>query len=219
MKVENALAQEQLKGYREEVGGARTALNRLGMMEHEFDSLPKTGLLSPGAFADARSNLVKNLSGVLTTAGGKPIAPEQMSAIESISKDTTRLGFELSKTLGTREAAQIVQQSIGANPGINNTALGFKRLVSSLKAAQQYNIDRATFMDRYYQNNGTLNGSDAAFNESHPSSDYVKMGIAGSVDPKDIAGFKNAPAEQKSMWAAAIDKKYGKGVSSMIGGE
>lgn len=122
---------------------------------------------------------VSNLFGLF---GQKP--PEDFASKiankELFAKDGTRLGFELAKTLGSREAQMIVQQAIAANPNLLNSQEGNKRLLSLFYQAYQRDIDRGKYAADYYKDNragggATLNEAafEDAFNKAHPMKTYI----------------------------------------------
>lgn len=214
-KVEANLAQGQLKESREKQTNAANSLMRLDSMEHEFANLPQTGLLSPGAAANARVSLAKNLQQLSTGLGFQGFFdPKQIASAEDLQKETFRLGAELSRQIGGREPGFIVQQAVSANPGIENTPMGFRRIVAGLKASQQYEIDRSTFLDDFYQKNHTLNGALPAFRQAHPESEYVKQAVSSTVPNGALEHLKQHPET-----APAFDKHFGKGSAALILGD
>jgi hypothetical protein len=62
-----------------------------------------------------------------------PFDPSTVSSWEKLTKDTTRLGFALARTLGAREAMQVVQGAINANPNVKNTPLGAKMVLNTIR--------------------------------------------------------------------------------------
>lgn len=147
--------------------------------------------------------------------GGNVFDESNIASIEQMSKDKFRLGAELSKQIGGREPGFIVQSAVTANPGAENTATGYKRIVAGLREAAQYKEDRATFMQHWNARySGNMTGAQDAFNQLNPPDKYAQRAIASTVDPKDAAMLR-----QHADNPAAINKfnqLYGAGTAQMM---
>ena len=94
----------------------------LDMMDHAIEQLNQSGLSSTGAGANAKFTIMKGLNGLSNTLGmGDAFNPQKIATWEDFNKEATRMGFELAKTLGSREAQMIVQHAVGAVPNAENT--------------------------------------------------------------------------------------------------
>jgi hypothetical protein len=220
--TEIELAANILKNQREKSTTAFGTTYRLNEMDKAFDTLPAKGFLTPGSYATERADFAKAANTAVTALGGQAIFdPTQVSSIESLMKDTKRLGFELSNTMG-REPGFIVNQSITANPGIENTPQGYKRLSAGLKQAAQYEKDRTEFYDNWFIKNRNLNGAETAFAKSNPPQKYVENAILSTVGPnarEHLLGYMTTnPKDTYGIAArkAGIDEKYGKGVADLL---
>ena len=111
---------------RETYGGAQEVQNQLAGMEDAARTLNESNWSSTGTGGNARLALAKTVDGIWQTLGVKdqnlPFDPDAVASWEKLTKETTRLGFGLARTLGAREAMQIVQGAIKANPNVENTA-------------------------------------------------------------------------------------------------
>src|SRR5262249_23495998 len=113
---------------RETYNGAQEIKMQLGSMESAFRALNSAGWSTTGNGAQARLPLAKAMNSVWQTLGSKdqdlPFDPQKIAKWEELTKDSTRLGFALARTLGAREAMQIVQGAIRANPSVENSPVG-----------------------------------------------------------------------------------------------
>jgi len=212
LKVEAGLAANQLKESREKAANADTTLYRLDSMDHQFDNLPQTGTLAPGTGAVQRVAFAKGLNTILSGMGMKNyFDPNHVASAEDLQKETFRLGADLSRQIGGREPGFIVQQAVAANPGIENTPMGYHRIVAGLREAQNYEKDRSAFRDAYFSQFGHLNGADEKFRELNPESKYAERAVLSTIPPKMSNALRQHP-EQK----ADFDKKFGKGSADIV---
>lgn len=222
---------ETIEKVRSDADAANTSLYMLQQMKNTFADLPESGWLQPGPFSPERQRAAMLMNGIAGALGLQPLfSKEQVAAGEELQKDQTRLGFELVRTIGPREAMQIIQQAIGATPGSQNTKAGFQRITESLVAAAERKIDYADYMNKYYSDNkGNLNPGtlmpdgkkreDAIteFNKINPSTKYADRAMArAKLDPRDIQGLSQATADERQKAITAIDKKYGKGTADSL---
>lgn len=212
---ERQIAEGQLKESREKAVMNDQVLYRLGEMDHQFAQMPQTGFLTPGTHATERTAFAKSINTTLSMMGAKPMFdPNNVAAAENLGKDTFRLGAELSRQIGGREPGFIVQQAVSANPGIENTPMAYRRIVSGLRESAKYEIDRAQFRDAYWSKFGTLNGADDMFRQMNPPQRYVDRAIVSTLPPKAIAHLQSHPDT-----AADFDRTYGRGTAHVVLGE
>lgn len=186
---------------------------RLDLMDHAIDQLNTTGWSSTGAGANAKIGMAKAANSVLQSVG-LPAAfdPNKIASWEDFTKESTRAGFELAKTLGSREAMMIVQQAVAAVPNAENTYLGAKLVSSSLRQAAQREVDYYKFTTDYArQHNGDTFGADIAFNEQHSPQLYAKTAIANALPTEAVQLLRRAPNLSRQF-----DSKYGPGMSDFI---
>ena len=100
-----------------------------------------------------------------------------------------------------------------ANPGADNTAMGYKRITAGLREAAHYEQDRSRFMQSFMTKYGHLNGAEESFSRLNAPERYSQRAILSTVDPRDAEALTQNPA-----LASRIDQKYGVGVSKLIMG-
>jgi len=195
---------------------------RLDDMDLQRKNLPDTGFLSPGSYATERGEFAKSANTFLQSLGGSPVFDtSSVAAIENLTKDRFRLGAELSRSIGGHEPGFIVQQSVQANPGTENTSMGYKRIVEGLRQAAQYEQNRTAFYEDYAAKFGHLNGAEQLFAKQNPPDMYAKRAVLSTVDPDDAKALREYAVANKdvSKAAKAFDDHYGQGVSNLVLGQ
>lgn len=216
---QQASAEEEIKKLRAESEAANMQLYRLAEMEHQFQDLPERGFLQPGSYADLRTQTAREINTLVTMAGGKPLFDQNnLAAAEELGKDTKRLGFETSKAMG-HEPGFIVQSAVSANPGMENTAVGFQRIVAGLKEAAKYQQDRLAFYENYKNRYQTTAGADQLFRKLNPPEAYVRRAVLSTIRPEDLQAIKASSRQDILSHEGEIDKTYGKGTTKLILGE
>jgi hypothetical protein len=212
----NALQLQSVEQYKKAGEVAQTAQGlsmRLDMMDHSADVLNSAGWSSTGAGANAKLGAAKSVNSLLQTVGlPAAIDPNKVANWEDLNKETTRAGFDLARTLGSREAATIVQSSVSAVPGAENTPMGFKLVSSGIRQAIQREKDYYTFATDYAKSHrGNTFGADVEFNKQFPPDLYSKTAVANAIPPAAINMMKGDP-----KLASKFDEKYGQGMSAFI---
>lgn len=202
-----ALSPEQVQITRKDMDDARNRGNaaadaamQIGQLKQalaKIDELQASshGMLQTGAYAQQRFALAKIINGILAPLGLQPVDPALIGSAEEAGKLTTRLGFALSRTLGSREAQQVVKQSIEANPGIENTPEGRKYILATMDSAISRDRDNAQFIGDYRKQWRTTAGAEAEFNKLNPPEKYIAQASVASA-PEE---FKNPVALQNAV--------------------
>lgn len=210
------VAEAQVKQFgeaKEAYQTASTAQMKLGELQHSLDQLPTgASLLTPGSGATERLGLAKYVNTLLTGVGASPaFDPNQISAAENAQKINGGLGFDMSRTLGAREAAQIVQQAISLNPGIQNTPQGARTVAAAINAGLQRQKDFYSFLSA----NGNAPDADLAFNRANPPSKYVQEARALAAIPQAAIEF----LQKNPKLTSQFDAKYGPDLSRYYTGQ
>lgn len=196
---------------------AQEAKYELSTLHHDLFQLGDKGFLAPGTQAGVRTDVAKAINSGLSIIGAKPMFdPQKVAASEEATKASTRLGYATSKLLGTREAAQIVQQSVGIQAGINITPEGNAKIMGALFAIRQREIDRLNYMNDF---DGPPMAADKKFNEQHPVEYYVGMAqkLAAPMRDKHSSGLSHVEYLQANPSSAKqFDRNYGAGLSHVV---
>jgi hypothetical protein len=144
-----------------------------------------------------------------------PFEPDKIASWESLTKESLRLGFALSRSLGAREAMQVVQSAIKANPGIQNTPLGARMVMNAIRESAQRDADYYRFATQYGTQRGHLVGADIEFNKANPPELYGRRAIVQArkdIPIEAIEALRSDPSK-----AAAFDAHYkGPGLAKMF---
>ena len=171
------------------------AMVQLQSIIQEYNSLPETGLLSPGAGATRRYELIDKANSALRAIGAEPIDRNSAGAVEAINKGTFSLGATLANSIGTREPGYIVAQAVKNSPGIEMSKKGFDLVSSGLKQNAEYSNDRARFFRDYLSKFQHLDGAQEAFDHANPPEMYAKRAILTII-----------PADEKNRFVEFVRK-------------
>jgi hypothetical protein len=139
--------------------------------------------------------VAKAINGVLAPLGIEPVDPNQIGSAEEVNKLATKLGQAQSRLLGAREAAQIVNQSIEANPGLQTTKQGRQYLFATMDAALARQQQYPKFINDYVNKWHTAQGAEQEFNRQNPPDKYVAQAGVASAPPE----FSNPVALNKAI--------------------
>lgn len=208
----------QFEKAQESYESAQNLKLQLGNMQDQLGQLGTTGFLAPGTGDTARLAFAKKANSFATAAGidpkDLPFDQNKVASGEDIVKGTTRLGFDLARQLGSREAMMIVQQAVGAVPGLENTPRGAKLIFGALNTAAQRQSDYYEFLQKWASTHPSTLGADVAFNKANPVQHYTNQALLAAVPPGRIDYLKANP-----KLAPQFDTQYGKGLSAVILGD
>jgi len=192
---------------------AQQTNQQLADMAHSLAQLPQSGMLAPGSGFGSRLDVAKTINTAAQAMNlGAPFDENAIANGEDLNKQTTRLGFALSRSLGSQEAAGITTRAIESVPGGANSPAGAQRIISSLKAANQRQIDYYNFAQQWVaKTGGAITGMDAAFNKAAPPELYA---LSAFVPAQAMASLRADP-----KLAADFDRKYGAGYSKYVLGQ
>jgi hypothetical protein len=210
------LTKKTMEKAKDDYDSAQGVKLQLDQMQHALQALPASGLLSQGPGVNARTAFAKSANQVLQTIGLQPyFDPNAIGSVEELNKLTTRLGFDLARSLGSREAGFIVNQAVAAVPGAENTKAGAQRIMASLDAVAQRQADYYGFIQKWAQRTGgDVTGADQYFNQVNPPQKYVDRALISVAPQTDIAAVQKDP-----RLATRFDQKYGQGLSRYVLGQ
>ena len=217
-EIQKVVAQDYEKKH-EAFNGAQTVKFELANMESAARDLSAANWSSMGTGAEARIKLAKAANTVWSVLGVKgqdlPFDPNKIASWERLVKDTFRLGAALSRSIGGREPGYIVQQAVKANPNIENSELGFRMVLNSIRENAQHDSDAYEFATNFAKTHGgDLVGADIAFNKLNPPELYSRRAIAQAVRNIPQDAIEDLRANPKL--APEFDRKYGgDGLSKM----
>jgi hypothetical protein len=162
---------EYEKNVVEPFNAAQKALQPLSQIELAMQNF------QTGPTAEKKLGVLRAWQDVSPYLGVKPDSDlaKWIASGEIINKSGTTLGFELARTLGSREAQNIVQQAIKANPSLGNSPEGNRELVSLIKQGLQRDVDKRAFVDDWFNKKMTFAGATEAFNKAKPVESYVSQ--------------------------------------------
>jgi hypothetical protein len=194
-----------LEQARTEYQGAASAQTQLAEMKHDLATIPNSAWTAPGSGFQYRLQGAKWINTAFQSMGIEaPIDEKAVAAGEDLNKISTRLGFDLSKTLGSREAASIVDQAVSAVPSGYNSPEGARRVIAGIEAANQRKLDYYSFLqDWASRSGGSIRGADTYFNTHNPPELYA---LTAYVPPAAIANLRQHPETSKDF-----DAYYGMG--------
>lgn len=187
---------EGLKQARTEYQGAASAQTQLEEMKHDLAAIDDSAWTAPGTGFQSRVQWAKTINTAFQGLGVEPpIDTTAVAAGEDLNKLSTRLGFDLSKTLGSNEAATVVNQAVSAVPGGYNSPEGARRIIAGIEAANQRKMDYYQFLqDWSAKSGGSILGADEHFNRVNPPEKYANAALLSlAVVPKSQADIDNAP--------------------------
>lgn len=219
--VQEKIEPKQYEEAQDQYDSAQKMKVQLRSMQDQLDTLGSSGFLSPGTGATARLNWAKRMNSYAAAAGLKPpFDANKVAAGEDIGKTSTRLGFDLARQLGSREAMQIVQQAQSAVPGIENTPKGAKLIFGALGAAADRQSDYYQFLNDWVKTRPSTMGADVAFNKAYPVEHYTNQALLAAIPPK-LANGVDPVANLKAHpdTARDFDSYFGKGLAAVILGK
>jgi hypothetical protein len=143
----------------------------------------------PGASGDARLASQRALVDAFQTIGmGSPDKLAQSVASgETIGKEGGYLASEMTRVLGSREAASVFNQIQGIMPNIKMSEGGFHVILNSLRQGAQRDQDIANFRDQWIgdpSHTGSIRGMQQAFDQQFPVESYASRVVPYPVPSK-----------------------------------
>jgi hypothetical protein len=151
---------------------AQATKYRLDLIDHSIEQLGPAGWMGSAAGTRASAarawNTFAESSLAPDVARRNRIDPQKIATVEDFNKQTINLGFELARTLGSREAQNIVTQAVSSVPNVNQSPLGAKLVSASLRQAA---LRQEDFYE-YLAQHPAKAGADVEFNRANPPEKY-----------------------------------------------
>lgn len=164
---------------------AQLGLTNVNYVDHALDTLENAGgFLTPGPGATEFGNIAATLNTMEKRFGLKQtFSPGVVAQAQELYKQTKLMGVTgMTQFIGRgREAAETINNFMDMVPTYENTYLGAKMILSSLKYAFQRQQDEFNFKQQWLSNpanQNNLNGADARFNAKFPPKMYVNQALA-----------------------------------------
>lgn len=201
---------DALKQARTNYQAATASQTQLAEMQHDLATLPNSGFTAAGSGFGHRIAFAKTVNTAFQMAGVQPPIDEKaVAAGEDLNKLTNKLGFSLSSTLGSGEAASIIEKSVASVPGGANSPEGARRIIAGIQAGNQRANDYYTSMQDWAgKSGGSVRGFDQWFNQHNPPELYA---LASYVPAGAIQALRAHPEA-----AGAFEQKYGAGTSRYV---
>ena len=198
----------------ENAAAAQQSILRLKQMKMEVAGLPAGGLLTMGPGAPER-NLMANIlnAGSRALTGKDAVDPSVPGALEALTKDNFKLATDQVKGMG-REPGYILGRIAGANPGPENSPLGFKRVAAGMTAGLKWQNDYANYIPKYFQEHGNTLGAQTEFAKTHSMDEYAARGLASVMDPRDASLLSTQPDNPALI--KKLSASYGKDVIDAV---
>jgi hypothetical protein len=209
-------ADEKIKKATDANDAAQNMKYRLDEFEHAYGNLPDSGWMAPGKGLEERQTVAAAANTLTRMLGqGNVIDPQQLASSEELKKLSTTMGFDLARTLGSREAQMIVRQAVGSVPSGELSPQGARRLVAGLRAAAQRQEDYYSGLQSWSaRNNGSVLGYDDWFNKTHSPEKYAMRAQAEIMDKQAYRAGKTGSdvvtvLRQHPDAVSKFDARYG----------
>jgi len=181
--------QKALGGIQKEIidesQNAREALPNLQVLRNALQNF------RPGTTGDPRLAWNKALVDGLQMAGIK--VPQDVldkaAAGETIEKVGGFLANGISRAMGSREAASVVQQNMKIMPNIRMSEGGYNVVINSLAQDAQRKIDMDEYRQDWLKSHSSIDGMMSQFNKDHPVEAYASRVLPQPM-PKSKADAK-----------------------------
>lgn len=210
-------AADYIKDLDKKVLADQTVEQQLAQLDIALSHLPKTGFWTPGSFMNERMHFANTYNTLVNAFGLQGSLPEvdgqKLGSVQEAAKLTNQLGFQLARTLGAREAMQIVQQAVNSVPGANLSPQGSRMIMEGLRAVVDQDRDKQHALQQWLStNSGSINGFERWFNETHPGAMYANRALAlAGRDKNDTPISKRAFEALKARpdRVDAFERQYG----------
>lgn len=189
---------------------APVSLQRLDVMDNAAQSF------RPGVTGQARMDAAKVMTDALQGLGIDPPTwiKNGAAAGETIGKEGGYLASQMTRVLGSREAASVFQQVRSIQPNIEMSTGGFQAITNSLRQGLQRDQDLGAFRSQWLadpSHRNSIEGMQAAFEKTFPVQAYASRVVpypmprtAGAAMPNVIYNTSRGPARWNGSAFEAI---------------
>jgi hypothetical protein len=162
-----------------------------------------------GSDAQTRQQAGKTWLSALGTLGFTPSKDlqERVAAGETIDKISGMLTTEIARSMGSREAASVVNSIAQRMPSLDKSPQGNQVLVGALRQNLQRDQDLAAFREQWLadpRHGGSIQGMESQFNRVHPSEVYSSKALPLSVPSNKqqltLGALYKGPGGHVGMW-------------------
>lgn len=177
---------------------AQQAIGNIDTIQQAAAIANNSDLTRTGPTAPARIEFVKHLNDFLASTGGEPLRPNEIANADAINKVGIRLTANMTKMLGSREAAQIFTKISEANPSWYMQPQTLNLVSNLIKQDSQNAIDKyKAGYNSALRPGGLAQDGVNQFEANNPPSQYVKQAYKDSgmlaVQSPDDPNFKLLP--------------------------
>lgn len=158
---------------------------------------------------------VAQFRGWLNAAGLSTAEQDKaLSSYQEFGKVTVQHATQMARQMGAREAASVVEMFVNANPNAKMTPTAITGMVNAMKAQNEYIIAKNQAAQQFYNQNGTLNGFDANWQQQNPPIKFLapyldKDQLAGPLGQMAKPFLPKQPVPGTPQFQDSIQQKYG----------
>lgn len=200
-------------------GHAQTLFNAL-------ERLRQSPVASTGPTSQARLGALNVMNDVIRQFGGEGLKNDELASADAFSKASTRMAADMTRTLGSHEAAQIFMQIKGANPNWYMSPQSNLLVTNLINQAFQRKIDSYQTGFDAAKVGQLAQGAVNEFDKAHPESEYVQrafklsgMDPAWASKPQPAQRDVNRLAMAPDKYTDDFDKKFGAGRAAFVLGQ
>lgn len=194
---------------------ALAANNNIGALQQAATIANGNDLTHTGPTAPARLGFIKHLNDFLSSTGGQPIDSNEIANADAINKIGLRLTANMTKMLGSREAAQIFSKIQEANPNWYMQPQTLNLVSNLIKGENDTAIAKydAGFKEATKPGGLAQNGVNA-FDAQNPGMANVKKAFSASgmagIDNPQSPEFQQLPSGSQFYDLIPNSPTYGK---------
>jgi len=172
--------------------------------------------LQSGWAGETRQDAAKAVNQILSPLGIKAFSDNDIANNEALAKDSTRLAFELARSMGSRAPLGELMQANRGVPNIEVTRFGNLTVGNMLMAANNREYDRNAYIYDQSKKGGDPVEARQTFDRINPPERYISTAFGQAVAqafPASVTALKSAPTPVN---IAAFDRRYGGGAAESL---